>query len=225
MYRRPPRSANSDCRCCSPNGVAAHLALRGMVASTAVLRRRTKLSLHAPCIRETRKCDRSRAAHTPLCRGQLRKRAPTGSHGAPPGPRSCGGMRRAFRTARKTHHDMVVKEPWRVLGSRPCRSHADGTIAADVLWCAETAQIGRVSSARERGPFYCHPHHGSRWKPSSQYGLESIQSWGRVSHERPRACSDGAAPSVYVRFPRCSSRAITPAIPPPGAGAVAAQPS
>ena len=84
MYRRPPRSANSDCRCCSPNGVAAHLALRWMVASTAVLRRRTKLSLHAPCIRETRKCDRSRAAHTPLCRGQLRKRAPTGSHGAPP---------------------------------------------------------------------------------------------------------------------------------------------
>ena len=126
MYRRLPRSANSDCRCCSPNGVAAHLALRGMVASTAVLRRRTKLSLHAPCIRETRKCDRSRAAHTPLCRGQLRKRAPTGSHGAPPGPRSCGGMRRAFRTARNEPPDMVVKEPWRVLGSRPCRSHADG---------------------------------------------------------------------------------------------------
>ena len=126
MYRRPPRSANSDCRCCSPNGVAAHLALRWMVASTAVLRRRTKLSLHAPCIRETRKCDRSRAAHTPLCRGQLQKRAPMGSHGAPPGPRSCGGMRRAFRTVRNGPLDMVMNEPWRVLGSRPCRSHADG---------------------------------------------------------------------------------------------------
>ena len=109
-------------------GVAAHPDRGGMVTSTAVLRWRTKLSPHRLSPRETRKGDRSLAAHTPLCRGELRKRAPTGSHGAPPGPRSCGGTQRAFHIVRNRFIDMVVNEPWRDLGSRPCRSHVDGCV-------------------------------------------------------------------------------------------------